>query len=76
MHLKVSSAKWRPFCPGGDGLDMFLLIKWYTAKIVDDILRDVAIHLGLKDTQLVYWRSYPKTLWLQSLWTHRIYQNR
>ena len=20
MHLKMSSAKWRPFCPGGDEL--------------------------------------------------------
>ena len=20
MHLKISSGKWRPFCPGGDGL--------------------------------------------------------
>ena len=21
MHLKISSVKWRPFCPGGDGLN-------------------------------------------------------
>ena len=23
MHMKISSAKWRPFCPGGDGLIQF-----------------------------------------------------
>ena len=24
MHLKTSSAKWRPFCPGGDELNLTL----------------------------------------------------
>ena len=24
MHLKLSSAKWRPFCPGGDGVNASL----------------------------------------------------
>ena len=26
-HLKTSSAKWRPFCPGGDELTSFCLVK-------------------------------------------------
>ena len=33
-HLKISSAKWRPFCPGGDELIPWLLVIWRPATMV------------------------------------------
>ena len=34
MHLKMSSAKWQPFCPGGDKLTLFMLIYCGTCMII------------------------------------------
>ena len=28
MHLKISSVKWQPFCPGGDELIVQLGVSW------------------------------------------------
>ena len=28
MHLYISSAKWRPFCPGGDELKQLTYVRW------------------------------------------------
>ena len=38
MHLKMSSAKWRPFCPGGDELTEF---RAWISYCIHDILSDV-----------------------------------
>ena len=43
MHLKISCAKWRPFCPGGDELNC------------DQHFRPVYLpHLGTSDGRAVY----------------------
>ena len=33
MHLKISSAKWQPFCPGGDELTLWLQLVWMHSHI-------------------------------------------
>ena len=35
MHLKMSSAKWRPFCLGRNVLIVWLLITWFTTRNQD-----------------------------------------
>ena len=40
MHLKISSAKWRPFCPGGYELDH----RPYSRQVTEWRECDVAIH--------------------------------
>ena len=54
LHLNISSAKWRPFCPGGDELITMLLVKqapaqpdltehtwWYCKTLGEEILHAV-----------------------------------
>ena len=43
MHLKISSAKWRPFCPGGD--EVFLKRGLFNTRVV---IWDAAIFLSWK----------------------------
>ena len=56
MHMKISSAKWQLFCPGGDefiGPTYFIIKMFDFTHIVDDIWQGGGHHVTLFDPQWI-----------------------
>ena len=74
MHLKTSSAKWRPFCPGGDELSLLPLHKSHQAQhhpVVTILLGwDITIGMSLWWPMAITRNFYPGNLSLSQFSTN------
>ena len=57
MHLKISSAKWRPFCPGGDWVD------WITRLTLTSLVWSIwpcgwKVALVTKGCNIMSWKLF------------------
>ena len=67
MHMKISSAKWRPFCPGGD--ELIILTRMYQSVSISHgymifcggcyIGFQVAQFVGAHD-DVIKWKHFPR----------------
>ena len=64
-HLKISSAKWRPFCPGGDELTLFKTLLHVTASLFSSILVSLAASISL------YFQKYSCEFLIRKKHNHR-----
>ena len=65
MHLKLSSAKWRPFCPGGD--ELFVLLsstQIYTAVTIQTMTSKLFAWKKIYIYVLTWWQYWDNSYWI------------
>ena len=68
MHMKISSAKWQPFCPGRNGLIGAMNIIAPLTNITHDLIKRSMSYHPLFPLTVLQPILIPKVCWLQHDW--------